>query len=174
MINYTVTNFLCNGDFSIDIYTNHVFKANNNEDAMRIASEFVSNLERYIKVFFNKNEQDIKVEIIENEYFDKVYLENFIYYDENKGDYLKEVINGHTVYPVCNPVCDIEVNKDEFIELLLRDYSKYFEDKTILKFESTAYGVNKVNIENLKGDSKLNCNKNMMVIGTLGTGTSFL
>ncbi|MBG9730795.1 hypothetical protein ABD87_14970 [Lysinibacillus sphaericus] len=144
MTNYTTTLLMNDGNFSFDLYTNLFFKANNEEEAMKIASNLESNFDKYLQVFFNKNEKKIMVEIIKNDYFDKVYLDNFIYYDETKGDYLKEVIDGFTLYPVCNPECDVEVNNDEFIELLLRDYSVYLENRKTLTFDSIAYGVKNV------------------------------
>lgn len=141
MTNYSVTITMCYENFTFDIYTNHIFKANNDEEAMKIANTLEGNLQKHIQVYFNKNENDIKVEIIKNDCFDKAYLENFTYYDETKGEYLREVVNGYTLYPICNPKCFVKVNKAELIELLLREFSVSLEDRDILAFESIAYGV---------------------------------
>lgn len=147
MSNYSVTIAMCYEKFIFDIYTNHIFKANNDEEAMIIANTLEDNFQKYIQVYFNKNEKDIKVEIIKNDCFDKVYLEKFTYYDETKGEYLREVVNGYTLYPICNPKCFVKVNKDELIELLLRDCSVNLIDRDILAFDSIAYGVKNVDTD---------------------------
>ncbi|MBG9730794.1 hypothetical protein ABD87_14965 [Lysinibacillus sphaericus] len=147
MTNYTTTFFMNDENFSFDIYTNHIFKAIDDEDALRIASTLESNFDKYIKVSFNKDEKDIIVEIIENGYFNKVYLGNFEYYDETKGEFQKLVKNGYEVYPVANPDCCVEVGKDEFIDLLLNHYSEYLIDRPFLTFEAISYNVKNVDVD---------------------------
>ena len=46
-----------------------------------------------------------------------------------------------SLYPVCNPDCEIRVDEVTFVENIKREYADYLATHDGLTFECTAYGV---------------------------------
>ncbi|MFV0497584.1 MAG: hypothetical protein ACK5L0_05375 [Candidatus Fimivivens sp.] len=64
-----------------------------------------------------------------------------VYYDKSKGAYQTLQLDGISLYPVCNPDCETQVDEAAFIENINQEYADYLTTHDRLTFECTAYGV---------------------------------
>jgi hypothetical protein len=147
-VKYTVTFLIHEGHYSFDLVTDFVFETENEVEALTIAGSWESLLLPYLSVKYDIKKEDIDVEIKENKYFTNAYLENFNFYDETKGEYLREEIEGFILYPICNPACDVKVTKEEFKNIIKNNLFPALRNqgysKGYISFECNAYGFKKI------------------------------
>ncbi|WP_448897561.1 hypothetical protein [Cytobacillus pseudoceanisediminis] len=135
--------------FDIQIETNHTFEAENQDHALEIAEKH-EHISDYFELYYDHLIKDFVISITRNGYFDDVFISNYRFYDESKGDYLHlDIGNGQTIYPVLNPDCFEELNKDLFIQQLQSHFEGYLQEKDIITFDSISYGVKEANVDTL-------------------------
>ncbi|MCU7667697.1 hypothetical protein [Bacillus thuringiensis] len=142
MKRYTIDFLFCEGNFSMVVNTNHIFEVTSEEAKKKLSSSLEGKISRFLNPYYDKEENKIVIEIIDNGFFDEAWVSNFSYYDETKGEYLN--IDG--LYPVQNPKCETSVSEEEFKTLIKNEYKEYLESKECLTFESVSYGVNSVSL----------------------------
>ncbi|MCU5081022.1 hypothetical protein OB985_26185 [Bacillus cereus] len=123
---YTIHFVACDGYFEIIVNTNHVFKAETDEEAKEVANKLEGQIWGFLNPYFDKDKNDIVIDIVHNEYFDKAFITKFIIDDVEK------------------------INKNQFIEELEDEYTEYFIENKILTFESIAYGISDAAISTRK------------------------
>lgn len=115
---------LHDGDYSFSAVPNFILAAPDHKTALNQASELMGALEyvfdKFVKVEFNVQRDDLIVEVIANEYFDKVTIHEYMIYDGGE---------------------DAVVTKGQFLDQLKDEYKEYLDKKKRLTFESNAYGV---------------------------------
>lgn len=111
---------LHDGDYSLTVVPNYILAAPDHREALKQASELEHVFNKFVKVEFNVQRDDLIVEVIPNEYFDKVTIHEYLTY-EGGGDAV--------------------VTKQQFLVLLKDNYKEYLAKKKRLTFESNAYGV---------------------------------
>jgi hypothetical protein len=132
MKTYTIVFDYQEGNFEISIETNYTFNSDSHKKAMEFAEKLQNLICFLFKPYYDKTKEDFVIDIPENEYYDDVFISNFKFYDEAKGDYIHlDLGNGQTLYPDANPDCYVELRKDQFINLLKEHYKEYLQDKEI-------------------------------------------
>ena len=97
-----------------------------------------------LDVYYDKHLGKIIIEVIDNELCIKEpSISSCAWYDESKGEYQTLQLDGISLYPVCNPDCETQVDEAVFIENINREYEDYLTTHNRLTFECTAYGVEK-------------------------------
>ena len=136
-MNYTVSFLYQSDDFEISVGTNHVFEAKNRDEAMEKAATF-QHLSDYFTPYYTREADDIVFDVIENEYFDQVFVFEYTFYDKDKGDYLSMALDdGKVLSPVMNPPCYVKLDRSAF----LQRYKEHYPNKEVVTFGSMSYGV---------------------------------
>lgn len=136
-MNYAVSFFYQSDGFEISVGTNHVFEAKNREEAMEKAAT-LQQLSDYFTPYYAKAKEDIVFDVIENEYFNHVFVFEYEFYDETKGDYQSMTLDdGKVLYPVMNPACYVKLDSSAF----LQRFKEHYRNKEIVTFGSMNYGV---------------------------------
>ncbi|MDQ0270968.1 hypothetical protein [Cytobacillus purgationiresistens] len=134
-------------DFEISIEMNHTYTADDVDSAIDVARELEKMNCFSFKPYYDKAQGLIVLNKINNECFDDVFVSNYIFYDQSRGDYLHhDLENGTTLYPVVNPVCFVEMNMVQFINSFERKNKDILLSKDKIYFDSSSFGVREVNI----------------------------
>ncbi|WP_223643433.1 hypothetical protein [Planococcus sp. 4-30] len=136
-MNYAVSFVYQSDDFEISVGTNHVFEAKNRQEAMEKATT-LQQLSDYFTPYYATAKEDIVFDVIENEYFDHVFIFEYEFYDETKGDYQSMTLDdGKVLYPVMNPACYVKLDRSTF----LQRFKEHYRNKEVVTFGSISYGV---------------------------------
>ena len=136
-MNYAVSFLYQSDEFEISVGTNHVFEAPNREEAMKKAAS-LQQLSDYFSPYYTKAKGDIVFDVIENDYFDQVFVFEYTFYDQTKGDYLTvDVGDGKVLSSVMNPACYVKLDRSAFLQC----FKEYYLDKEVVTFGSLSYGV---------------------------------
>ena len=136
-MNYAISFLYQSDDFEISVGTNHVFEAKNRQEAMEKAA-ILQQISDYYTPYYIRAAEDIVFDVIENEYFDQVFVFEYTFYDETKGDYLSMPLEeGKVLYPVMNPACYVKLDRSSF----LQRFKKHYRNKEVVTFGSINYGV---------------------------------
>lgn len=119
MNNYIISFIYNEGDLTFEVKTNYKFEAINKIEAEEKAKKIESKLEKYLKLFYDKESKIIRAIIERNNYFSEITLSNYFYKGEN-------------------------VSEKEFHMLIDNIYKNYFNINSILKFEAISYGINSI------------------------------
>ncbi|MBQ8997255.1 MAG: hypothetical protein IJ086_01020 [Clostridium sp.] len=119
MNNYIISFVYNEGDLTFELKTNYEFKAINKIYAEEKAKKIESKLEKYLKLFYDKESKIIRAIIERNNYFSEITLNNYLY----KGK---------------------KVSEEEFHMLIDNIYKNYFNKNSILKFEAISYGIDSI------------------------------
>ncbi len=142
MRTYTTVFSYNEGNFEFLVITNHTFLAENHEKAIEKAAQ-LQDIPKFFKPYYDKQKDDIVVDMIDNDYFSDVIVSDFQFYDETKGDYEYMKI-GETLYPVGNPEYNIYLTKGQFLTLLKEHYNEYLQNKEVITFGSICYEVKEI------------------------------
>lgn len=129
------------GHFELTLKPNFVFQAEDRGAAMKIAKRYAY-IAKDFQFHYDPVAQDIIINIEKNIFFDRVDIVAFKFYDESKGEYLRKAFkDGVTFYPVMNPDCYVDLQKEEFLKLLREHNQTYLQYHDKITFGSLSYGV---------------------------------
>lgn len=130
------------GPHYLEIAVDRYIFADTREMAARAAAHYANQATSLIKVYYDKCLGRIVIDVNSNDLgIKEPSISSCVWYDESKGAYKTLQLDGISLYPVCNPDCETQVDEAVFIENINREYEDYLTAHNRLTFECTAYGV---------------------------------
>ncbi|MFS0593234.1 hypothetical protein AB1L05_16755 [Cytobacillus horneckiae] len=145
MKNFTMVFGYYNDDFEITLETNYMYEATNEGEALSIASKLQGKECFSFQPFFAQKANKVMVRNSDNPYYDEVFVTEFKFYDETKGDYIQlDLGDGKFLYPCVNPICYVELDEIQFCEEITKYYKEKLLNNETLTFSSLSWGVKEV------------------------------